>query len=205
MADGVTHDNYLKRNWLAILPLGFIIMLMVLRDKYFYLYPAFLYFNYLLCRIINPDDDQWSITLAEGIILRTSKKYHIGFLGALLLSYKIIYAYLAGLFGGHRSWFSHGWIIGTIGRMIFYDVPFYIALLVFYSYGIVHWNWSKDVDLLKSVYFDIWGIPFLKMQFVAWFYGDGVHLVLDTEWAKGVLYTPKKTTYKETVDYVSFR
>jgi len=123
-------------------------------------------------------------------VLRTTRKFWVGFLGALFLSYSFLYSYVIGLAGGHRSWLSHGWIIGTLGRMVFYNIPLIVFLNVLYSYAISNWGWSTSVGVLKSFYFDMWGIPYLSMQFLAWLYGDGVHLILDTNWAKGVLYTP---------------
>jgi hypothetical protein len=198
MADGITHDLYLRKNWIVIIPLGIFLFLLKMKEPYAYMYPLFLYWNYNLCRYINADDDQWSLTLAEGLILRTSKKYYLGFFGALIVSYKFMYAYIAGLFGGHRSWFSHGIPFGTVGRMIFYDVPFYFMALNVYSYGVLYWEWVTGIDPLRLFYFDVWGIPFLTMQFVAWLYGDIIHAILDSEMAKGWLYDPKKIKAKDT-------
>ena len=124
MADGITHHKYLNAGWYIIIPIGIIItaFLYVLETKYFLLYPIFFYINYLLCNIIDPDADQIGVTSSEGIVLRSTKKFYLGFFGAIFVSYTFIYAYLIGLVGGHRSVFSHGWGIGTIGRMIFYNL-----------------------------------------------------------------------------------
>lgn len=192
MADGITHHEYLRIGWLLIVPLGlFLGIFCYLLVPYFYLYPMFFYLNYLLCNIISPDADQIGITSDEGIILRTTKRFWIGFFGALFVSYSFIYAYLIGLVGGHRSVFSHGWIIGTIGRMFYYNIPFYYFCWMFYLYGIRNWNWSLSIGLYESTKMEIWLSPYLLSQFLAWLVGDGIHLILDSKWAKGRLYTPK--------------
>ena len=38
-----------------------------------------------------------------------------------------------------------------------------------------------------------WFPQYVISQFTAWFVGDGIHLILDTEWAKGRLYEYKST------------
>ena len=159
--------------------------------SYFYLYPVFFYINYMLCAIIDPDNDLFGMTLSEGIILRTTKKFYLGFFGALFVAYSFIYAYIIGLVGSHRSVFSHGWIIGTLGRMVFYNMPLYILLWNIYYYGIQNWEWTLSIGFYESSKMEIWLLPYLSMQFLAWFIGDGIHLILDLEVAKGILYTPK--------------
>jgi hypothetical protein len=199
MADGITHDLYLRKNWIVIIPLGIFLFLLKMKEPYAYLYPLFLYWNYNLCRYINPDDDLFSLSLAEGLILRTSKKYYLGFFGALLVADKFMYAYIAGLFGGHRSLFSHGLLIGTIGRMLFYNIQAYVVAIFLYSNGSLYWDWQPVASVQFLFYFDQWGVIFLTMQFAAWFYADAVHLILDSEYAKGRFYDPKKIkTYKDT-------
>lgn len=196
MADGRTHFKYLRKGWYIIIPLGVFMFLFG-----GYLYPLFLYLNFFLCRYIDPDDDQKSLTGSEGRTLRESRKVYMGFLGALFVAYGFVYAYIAGLFGGHRSWFSHGIgkrgmrviSTGTFGRIIFYNIPLYIFLNTFYSLAITHWGWSTSVNLWKSFYMNIWFVPYIVTQLVAWFIGDTIHLILDTEWAKGTLYDPSKT------------
>lgn len=194
LADGLTHHRYLKIGWAIIIPMGIFIVLIltILNVDFLYLYPIFFYLNYLACNIVDPDADQIGVTSSEGIVLRTSKHLKIGFIGALFVSYSFLYAYLIGLVGGHRSPISHGWIIGTIGRMIFYNIPLFIGCWEFYNYGIQNWGWTLNIGLYESTRMQIWLIPYLSMQFVAWFIGDGIHLILDTEWAKGKLYTPIK-------------
>lgn len=193
MADGVIHNKYLRMGWYVIIPLGliFYILAVLLKNKSSFLYCFLLYFNFLLCEIIDPDADQLGLTSSEGRVLRFTRKFYLGFFGALFVAYTFIYAYIIGLFGGHRSILSHGILIGTIGRMIFYNLPFFGILYWFYLYGVTEMNWNSNLGIGWHLYLDIWFEPYLLTQFVSWFIGDGIHLILDTEWAKGRLYEYK--------------
>jgi hypothetical protein len=194
MAHGEIHHSYLRRNWIAILPIGLILYLLVLHSAHSYLYPILFYINYLLCEIIDPDNDQLSLTMSEGIVLRSTRKVWLGFLGALFVAYSFLYSYIIGLFGGHRSWLSHGWFTGTAFRMVFYNIPLFIVIWIFYSYGMLNWGWAENnIPVKYFLYMDVWVKPYLITQALAWFYGDGVHLILDTEWAKYRLYEPIKS------------
>lgn len=193
MADGITHNKYLRMGWYIIIPLGLILWII---NSYFensnsFLYVLFLYINFLLCEVIDPDADQLSLTSSEGRILRFTRKFYLGFLGALFVAYTFIYAYIIGLFGGHRSPLSHGVLIGTIGRMIFYNIPVIFLFYGIYSYGLVNWSWIPTVNVYYSFAMEKWFPQYLFTQFTAWFIGDGIHLILDTEWAKGRLYEYK--------------
>jgi uncharacterized metal-binding protein len=145
---------------------------------------------------IDPDEDQIGITLSEGRALRGTKNINpfIGFIGAFHVAYWLIYAYMIGLVGGHRSVFSHGWIIGTVLRIIYFNIPFAVGLWLFYNWAVVNWGWH---DPIWSLYLDWWLAPYLLSQFLAWFVSDGMHLILDTEWAKYRLYTPVTTRRKQ--------
>jgi hypothetical protein len=192
MADGATHIKFLRFGWMIVIPLGlFLYLILELLDlNYALLYPLFFYANFLLCEIIDPDADHISITSSEGRILRITKKYYIGLFGAIFVAYGFMYAYLIGLVGGHRSFFSHGWIVGTIGRMLFYNAPLYFIFHFIYAYGIGNWGWTSEDSVYKSFSMDVWLTPYLISQFLAWFIGDGIHLILDHDWAKGKLYIP---------------
>ena len=122
--------------------------------------------------------------------MRGTKKYWLGFLGAIFVAYGFIYAYVIGLFGGHRSLASHGFIVGTIGRMIFYNIPMYFIFHFLYGYGLSNWGWTPTIGVYLSFGMEVWLLPYLSTQFLAWFFGDGIHLILDLKWSKGKLYTP---------------
>ena len=198
MASGDVHHNYLRKGWAVAFPLSILMYLMMLSENvsYPYLYGIFSVVNYLLCELIDPDNDQLALTLADGIALRLSRKFYLGFIGAIFVSYNFLYAYIAGLFGGHRSWFSHGWIVGTLGRMIFYNSLLLFIFYNIYSFGILKWGWQTNISLYQYFYMNIWLKPYLITQFIMWNIGDGIHLLLDTSWAKGRLYKPKKSIRK---------
>ncbi len=194
MADGITHVSYLRKIWSIIIPLGVILLLVgtSLKDRLFLFYPIFLYINFFLCEFIDPDNDLMSLSSAESRVMRLFKRFYLGFFGALFVAYFFIYAYICGLFGGHRSWISHGWVIGTIGRMIFFNFPFLVLFYISYYYGLSNWGWRSDISMYNSFAMEQWFPQYIIIQFIAWFIGDGCHLILDTEWAKDKLYVPNK-------------
>lgn len=203
MAPGIIHHEYYRK----IIPFAILLGILetALIGLYLYKYTnPFIYFvfyciNYSLGYVIDPDNDQLSLTLSEGIILRETKKFHVGFFGACHVSYWFIYAYLIGLVGGHRSKYSHGWFIGTFFRIIYFNIPIVIIFNLICNYGILNWNWEiKNVlDIWNIFHLSIWLFPYLISQFTSWFISDGMHLILDTEWAKNKLYTPIHHNYKE--------
>ena len=195
MADGLTHIKYLRMGWYVIIPLGIILwgFVYLFGETNSYLYAIFLYLNFMLCEIIDPDLDQLGLTSSEGRILRFTRRFYLGFLGALFVSYSFIYAYIIGLFGGHRSPLSHGVLLGTIGRIVFYNIPIFLIFYGIYSYGLINWSWIPAVSVYHSFAMEKWFPQYIFSQFTAWFVGDGIHLILDTEWAKGRLYEYKST------------
>lgn len=195
IADGVTHREYLNKGWFFIFPLGLLICIFS-NSSYWYIYLLFTYYNYYWCRYIDPDSDLSVFTHSEAGAVSDLKKINIflGLFGAFFAGYSFVYSYIAGIFGGHRKPFSHGWVIGTIGRMIFFNIPLFLALTYFNNYAVTNWGiengWTKSIWF--NLYMGVWFFPYIVTQFISWNVGDGIHLILDTEWAKGVLYKPKK-------------
>lgn len=187
MADGRTHEKYLRKGWAVIIPLGAVLLIAF---RWNWLYPLFLYLNFALCDFIDPDLDHGIVTKGEWDALRIAKRYYLGLIGAIFVAYSFIYAYLIGK---HRSWKSHGWIIGTIGRMIWFNLPLGTLVAYMVNHSIVNWGTpSWDIVGFNYYWMNVWLKPYLLAQFIAWSIGDGTHLLLDTEWAKGNLYTPNK-------------
>ena len=190
MADGETHLRYLNYGWIIIIPLSIFVFGVVYKySLHPYLYPIFIYFNYWICRYQDPDDDQSSMTSSEGRLQRDTKRVNIlfGFIGAIANAYKVIYAYIAGIFGGHRCWFSHGWIIGALIRQIYYDAILADRIYSMLTYIVPIWHWT---NIYYELYLDIWLIPFLISQSITWIIADTIHIILDQKWAIGVLYKP---------------
>ena len=192
MADGHTHVKFLRYGWVFIVPTGIILFLVFafFSIKYAILYPIFFYTNYFLCEFIDPDADLVGMTTSEGRVMRGTKRYWLGFLGAVFVAYGFIYAYIVGLFGGHRSRASHGFIVGTVGRILFYNAPLFFIFHFFYGYGLSNWGWTSTIGVYASFGMEVWLLPYLSTQFLAWFFGDGIHLILDSKWSRGKLYTP---------------
>lgn len=197
MADGVTHREYLNRGWYFVIPFGLCLSIVFsVTVAYWYMYLFLFYYNYYWCRYIDPDSDLSVFTHAEAGAVSDLKKINIflGLFGAFFAGYSFVYSYIAGIFGGHRSWFSHGLGVGTLGRIVFFNIPFILALTYFNNYAITNWGiengWTNDIWF--NLHMSVWFYPYFLSQLMAWFIGDGIHLILDTEWAKGVLYTPKK-------------
>ena len=189
MADGTVHFKYYKLGLIAAIPIGLTAfgLLLFLGHVNSYVFILSYFVSYAIGAVLDPDADQWSLTQGEGRVLRTTRRFTfiIGFFGALWVSYWFMYAWFVSLFGGHRSWISHGFIIGTVIRIIFFNVIIGAILIAVFSYGVINFGWSS---ITYELYLDVWVSPYLLGQFLAWFISDGIHLMLDTEYAKGRLY-----------------
>ena len=181
-SDGVTHQIYLRKGWVFVVPLGIVLFLISGLNL---LYPIFTYVNFFICDFVDPDNDQLTLTKADGDILRTFRRFKLGLLGAMIVGYWTLYAELMLYFGGHRSWASHGWLVGTIGRMICFNLPIGAILYFFYLKGYAEWGWHTFSQVgWNYFYMNVWLIPYLVTQLISWSIGDTIHLVLDTKWWK---------------------
>lgn len=191
MADGDTHQRYMRAWGWPLVPI--IAIALFILSQYDILYLIFPAINYVLCDFISPDLDQLGLTKDDGDMMRTARKYRIGLLGAFSVMWWFLYAYIISWFGGHRSWASHGVIVGTIGRVVFFNIPIAALLFIVYDYGVLHAGWPTWSQIgWRYFYMDVWVKPYLISQLTVWLLGDGIHLILDTEWAKGKLYEPNK-------------
>lgn len=77
--------------------------------------------GYLIGAYLNPDSDQISVTLGEGMAMRRFKIF-----GVLFVAYWTIYAYIMQMVGGHRSFWTHFPYISTFIRMMYGLIPFWV-------------------------------------------------------------------------------
>jgi hypothetical protein len=191
MAGGETHHLWYKK---IFIPIVIPISLLVTAGLFWFkininpsLFLGFCFIQYWLAGFIGPDLDLPGLNDDDGRMMRFGKKLNslLTIFGYLTVAYWFFYAWIIGLIGGHRSKFSHGIIIGTIGRIIYFNIPIFLGLFFFARYGIAHWNW---INPFYELYGDMWILPYLLSQFVVWNITDETHLILDSEWAKGKLF-----------------
>lgn len=187
MADGTTHELFRQKNTkyfygVSLALTGFFIYYNFLFAVSFFLFSMV---NWQLTKYVTPDSDFPTLTTGEYALVADAKKrfgWIGGFFATLWNSWWMIYGYICGK---HRSWYSHGWGIGTIGRMIHMNIPI--------AYNAYYMEWYIYITTNSYLYNFVYG--YLLSQFLAWFWADAVHLILDTKWAKGKLYKPKKSTW----------
>lgn len=153
-----------------------------------------------MCRLLDPDLDVASLSISEGTGMRFFEK--IWFVGWILRAFWMgmtaMYAGIMLQVGGHRNIFSHGLIIGTIGRMIFFNIP------LFYFF---YWKEINEVGIFvwSNMYYrwnmQTWLIPFYLSQLLMLSIGDSIHLLLDTEFVKNVLYVPETLKRKDIQNF----
>lgn len=119
-------------------------------------------------------------------------------LRALWLSYTTFYAGIMLSLGGHRSFFSHSLIVGTGGRIIFFSFPFWALLYFIETRNGNIWNWVNVYNKFNMRY---WLIPLYFSQSIMWTIGDSVHLILDTEFVKNILYVPETTRTRRNENF----
>ena len=194
MADGATHVKYHNRFWIPALICSGILSFLLFKHNILQLilFNLFFVLNYWMGEnLVSCDLDLLSISGQDGRMLTEGKKnIFIGFLGLLFALWSMVYSWIMQFLGGHRNIFSHGIILGTLGRILWFNIPIIFILSNIYSFGVVHWHWSSNFSY--ELYLDIWLVPYLCAQFLAWFITDDIHIILDTDFAKNRLYTPIK-------------
>lgn len=194
MSDGKTHRKYHDMGWFIIIPLSLILAIMfpVFVPKFNpILFVVFFNLLFLTGNVIEPDNDLLSLSTSDGIMLSLKHltgffvfDFVLGFIGLLLIIWSLIYAYFIGWVGSHRSIFSHGHIIGTAIRAIWWNIPVVLMMreiALYYSFK----------DYYFEFYADIWLNAYL-LGFLALLISDEIHLVLDTTWFKKNVYDSTK-------------
>lgn len=228
MASGVVHEHYTRRLWILIIPLGlgvFIVSGDVLYPFFFYLNyllveisspdldhsarnkdetDAIKFFRTISLGFFIPKNKRNKMFWVWGY--RVLDRINLGIVGALYVAWSQIFSFsceeaarLVGKKSGHRVWLSHRIFIGTISRTIWFNIPFFVLYNYMVNYSIVNWGtpyWDKIG--LRYFWANIWFYPYIITQFITWFIADGMHILLDTEWAKGRLYNFKKFGDKRT-------
>lgn len=175
MATGKVHRIYYEKGWVLIfltsIPLS---ISMGIYDNSFLsgtMFFVFYIFHYFVGGYVNPDADFISITEPEYKLIADIKKkagWIGGFIAILIICWWLIYGYVSGK---HRAWYSHEWIVGTLGRMLHHNIPIFYFLFSL-------WGFDYNRFLINS-YFIYWGLPYFTSQFIALVISDGIHLILD--------------------------
>jgi len=193
IAPGVVHRKYLNLGWFIAIPVSmWFAGIMALQGYNYWFSFLFCIWNYWLCRFIDPDTDHLAINISESTGMRLFEKIPIigWIVRAFWISYTTFYAGLILAVGGHRSFFSHSLIVGTIGRMIFFNIP---------MWAFIYWErirTGRTWDFSQSYIdwrMDLWLVPYYLSQALLWTWGDLIHLILDTNIVKGILYIPEST------------
>ena len=144
-------------------------------------------------KLISPDLDLISISGQDGRALSYIKKNPLlGIFGLFFALWSMVYSWCMIPLGGHRNMWSHGLIIGTIGRMIWFNLPLTIIGYMV-SYNLI----GIKSDFYYNLWMDYWLLPYLAAQFLAWNFSDAIHILLDQEFVKGWLYIPESQLKKQ--------
>lgn len=143
-------------------------------------------FYFLGERYISPDLDLLSLSDSDGRFLRLRKVNIV--LGLFGLFWVILWLIYAWLINKHRSFFSHGLIVGTVLRMAWLSIPFLF---------IINWiatlnGWTID-EYWYQFYCEYYLIDLLLGMFFGLLLSDCIHILLDSEFAKNRLYISKSS------------
>lgn len=115
-------------------------------------------------------------TFSPDIDIIENKNYKFGFYELYLIEitfgywpYKIIRWWWTpyALITSHRSWASHGFIIGTLVRLGYFILPFTIILYILYN------QFGLNLGIILG-YWD-----YILFFILGWFLADCCHLILD--------------------------
>jgi hypothetical protein len=203
LSDGKTHKYYHDWLWLPnvliSVALAIILHITIFSFDFWksFLFLLSFFLHYLLGEnIISPDLDQISVGSQDATLITYGKDFAekfrksnvfiklfanifgfvIGLPGVVLFGYSALYAYAISFVGGHRSFFSHFPVVGTVGRMIWESIPIVIVCFFWYSYGVSMWGWN---GFWYYMYLDIWLLPVILGQFLGLNNSDLIHIYLD--------------------------
>ena len=142
MPSGQIHLQIYKRNASWIIPVNIACSLIAGGD---FLFTASLVAGYGLGYYNSPDLDLIGINADEGRMMR-----HFPILGHLFVAWWFLYAGIAQVFGGHRSRFSHGYLIGALFRLIWLFIP-----IVFIWTKLSLFHIPPDI-FIKQIFFPLW-------------------------------------------------
>lgn len=188
IADGATHVAYHNRLWIPAIVVGVCEAFAFINIPFYNIYifiMCYIVFYYLGENFLSPDLDLQSLSGQDARMIALRKLNIIfGLFGLFWSLWSFIYAWIIN---GHRRALSHGWILGTLFRLFFYNIPFVFILNMIGTYN----GWFLP-QYWYEFYCEYWLVSYLLASFCALFFSDGIHLILDTEYAKGKLYTPMK-------------
>ena len=188
IAPGIVHVEFHDRLWIFSILVGIGECLFFINIPHYnpIIFMVFYIFFYLLGeRWISPDFDILGLSSQDGRLLQLRQKNILfGILGLFWVIWWLIYAWIINK---HRSFWSHGLFIGTLGRVVWLFIPFLF---------IVNWigtlNGWKISGYWYEFYADYYLVSFVLAAIFGLFSSDMIHMLLDTEWSKGRLYTPLK-------------
>jgi len=141
-------------------------------------------------KYISCDNDLVGLSNQDGEFLRLRKKnFVLGLVGLFFLLWNMVYAWLVP---HHRHWTSHGLIISSVLRIIWY---FIIPIFFILNQIGTFFEWPIS-DYYYQFSCDIWLNSFLLASVFALVFNDLIHQILDLEISKGLLYTVERTNKK---------
>lgn len=180
MSDGPEHYRHYKKGGKRIIFIWFILWIATMLNDNFYLYmmqDCFFYAiwqYYVICRYIDPDLDQISLTSGDGRMLK-----EIPVLGYVFAAYWTLYSAFMnivaivtrtgkGHLGAHQTFWTHS-RFGTLIRIIWFNIPV--------SEIYVYWNmYFAGTTYAVNSYMVV---VYLLSQLIAFSRADGIHYKLD--------------------------
>lgn len=143
MPSGEVHLRLYKRNSIWILPLLGTGAYIASNDLPFSIMSLL---GYGLGYYVSPDLDLIGLNSDEGRMMR-----HFPIVGHLMVAWWFLYAGICQMFGGHRSRFSHGYLVGTLFRLLWMFIP----IVYIWTRLTFVWDVSTEEFILK-IFLPLW-------------------------------------------------